>query len=128
MLLKKLNSVLLQIALLMPVFTGVIKVLTYAIEFKEYQAQCINRDIEEISCNGLCKLGSELSSEARDTESQIPAIPSIENLIPLFYSHKSEPSNLTAWTFISKNLNSYSYIEPVSESFINELIKPPTLV
>lgn len=113
---------------MIPILAGVIKIAHYAVDLKEYKAQCINREVKEISCNGLCKLSSELASESKESENQNPIIPTIENLLPVFLNLREAQASIISFAFVLGKSNNYSYKDPVSQKFINELIKPPTAV
>ncbi|MFN3952721.1 MAG: hypothetical protein ACK4KT_10005 [Thermaurantimonas sp.] len=125
---KKIFTILLLGALLLPVITGVNKIAHYAIDFREYKAQCKNRDNIEITCNGLCILGSELASDSKETDPTAPLVPTIENLIPLFVTQNDRLESIQSFVTISKKTIPSFYKDLASQSFINELIKPPTLV
>lgn len=125
---KKILSTILFLALLLPVFVGMQKITRYVFDYNEYKAQCKNRENLEVSCNGLCKFGSELASDESKPEKQQPTLPTIENLIPLFvYAYSESSPKFPLWNVHQTALN-HAYREPKSQLFINELIKPPIMV
>lgn len=124
---KKAFAYLIQFALMLPALIGAIKLSSYFLELEKYKAQCKNRDKTEITCNGLCKLSEELSLETQENEPSKPLLPTIENIIPLFYCAENHPLLPEAPLRLIKQTNYHHYIAFIPQNVLLKLEKPPTV-